>query len=166
MGDLNDEIEPLEPELWLAALARLAQRQIKAAESEVESLLRHSFHLLQLAPRPLKGMVRCELDEKAFESLLECGAFDSAAVALVAQPAGFELYCLPGSPEHVVEASVSLPGQSGPPGIASGAGIASALVGAWASCLASLMQQSAGDLPIRPIPRKPRAESRLRSNGR
>lgn len=135
-------IEPLEPELWFAALAQLSQYRAQAGADGLGVLLRRAFHLLQLTPGPLKAMVRCPLDEEGFESLLECNAFDAAAIALVGPPAAFTLQRAVGSRPKAFTATVSLPGQLEPPPPAQSANAACALVGAWSNCLLALVQQS------------------------
>lgn len=148
MTNPSADIEPLAPELWFAALKHLSERQA-AGGANVESLLRHAFHLLQLAPLPLRGVVRCELNEEKFERLLECDAFDAAAVALVGPPAGFSLRCAIGTRKRVFEAAVHLPGQLHPSADTRSENAASALVGAWASSLLAIRQR----LPEAPAPR-------------
>jgi hypothetical protein len=108
-------------------------------------MLRHAFHLVQLTPGPLKGVVRCEYSESPFEELLEHGAFDSAAVALIGSPICFELNTRLDAGKRVVDAKVWLPNQAGLPKTASAESVASALLGAWSICLVALRQRSLGD---------------------
>lgn len=152
------EIEPLEPELWFAALEQLSRRQAKAERGTVETLLRHAFHLTQLAPGPLRIVVRCELDEDSFERLLDTEAFDSAAVALVGPPAGFALHCAVGNRHKVYQATVRLPGQRKPPVTARSEDAACALLGAWTNSLLALKQRSGESLRSRPVPHTPPVE--------
>ena len=156
------DIEPLAPELWLAALKQLSERQA-AGGANVGSLLRHAFHLLQLTPLPLRGIVRCQLDEEGFEKLLECGAFDAAAIALVGPPAGFSLRCAIGTRTRVFEAAVHLPGQLHPSADARSDSAASALVGAWSNCLLAIRQRLPEAPAPRPAPHRQPAELHPRS---
>lgn len=165
MTKLRVEIEPLEPELWFAALAQLSRRLASAAGSGVENLLRHAYHLVQLAPAPLRTVLRCELDEASFEALLESGAVDSAAVALVGPPAGFSLRCTTGSQRRIFQASVNIAGQSKPPADTSSESLACALLGAWVDALLALKQRSSGDRPSRPVLRRLPGESHPNSIG-
>jgi hypothetical protein len=149
------DIEPLEPELWFAALEQLSRRQAKAEDGSVENLLRHAFHLIQLASEALRTAVRCALDEDSFERLLDSEAFDSAAVALVGPPAGFALSCAVGNRHRVFHATVRLPGQLKPSGDARSESAARALLAAWANSLLALKQRSIEDLPPRPARHRP-----------
>lgn len=162
MTNSSADVEPLAPELWFAALKHLSERQA-AGGANVESLLRHAFHLLQLTPLPLRGIVRCEQDEEAFERLLECDAYDAAAVALVGPPAGFSLRCAMGTRKQVFEAAVHLPGQLHPSADAHSESAASALVGAWANCLLAIKQRLPGAPAPRPAPHKQPVELHPRS---
>jgi hypothetical protein len=135
-------IEPLDPELWFQALERLSRRLSASNDNDVESMLRHALHLVQLTPGPLKGVVRCEIGEQAFEEFLARGAFDSAAIALVASPMSYELNCTLDAGRRGIEARVWLPSQAAQPSPATGECLASALLGAWAGCLVALKRRS------------------------
>lgn len=137
-----DGIEPLEPELWFQALERLSSRQPAAESAEVAHMLRHALHLVQLTPGPLKGIVQCHASESRFEEFLDCGALDSAAIALIGSPMCFELACTLSEGQRRVEARVWLPAQTGRPSAAVGNCVPGALVGAWSTCLAALRQRS------------------------
>jgi hypothetical protein len=158
-----DDTEPLEPEIWFAALEQLRRQQNRAIGAGVGSLLRQAFHLLQLAPRPLRAAIRCELDEDSFERLLDSEAFDSAAMALVGPPAGFALRCAVGNRHRVFEATVRLPGQARPPGEARSQNAARALLAAWTNALLALTQRSIADLLPHPAPHRPPVELRPKS---
>lgn len=158
MTKLDGEIEALAPGHWFAALERLSRRQADATGGTVETLLRHAFHLTQLTPAALRTVVRCELDEDEFEASLACGAFASAALALMAPPIGFTLRCAPGNRTRMFQASVRLPGQANPPVDLSSENPACALLGAWVRALLALRQQSDGDRPEGPILRTPPPE--------
>lgn len=134
-----DGIEPLEPELWFQALERLSGM---GPAAECAHMLRHAFHLVQLTPGPLKGIVRCEVSESEFEEFLDCGALDSAAIALIGSPMCFELACALCDGQRTIEARVWLPAQTGRPSSAAGSCVHGALVGAWSNSLVSLRQRS------------------------
>jgi hypothetical protein len=138
----SDDIEPLEPDLWFRALERLSNRIVASDNNDVASTLRHAFHLVQLTPGPLKGVVRCELAESAYEQFLECGAFASAAAALIGSPMCYEVACGLRAGSRVIEAKAWLPGQTGRPAVVSGDSLSSALMGAWAACLVGLRRRS------------------------
>jgi hypothetical protein len=134
--------EPLEPELWFSAVERLSRKLSASNDSDVESMLRHALHLLQLTPGPLKGLVRCEIGEEAFEQFLEQGAFDSAALALVGSPMCYEMGTSLNGGARLIEARAWLPGQSGRPSSASAESLAVALLAAWSACLVALRRRS------------------------
>lgn len=138
----SQDIEPLEPELWFHAVERLSRRISPPNDNDVQSMLRHALHLVQLTPGPLKGLVRCEIGEDAFEDFLDRGALDSAAIALVGSPMCYELSSGLDRGQKAIAAKVWLPNQTGRPNPASAESVATALLGAWAACLVALRQQS------------------------
>jgi hypothetical protein len=148
MTSFSHNAEPLEPELWFNALARLAQRQRAASGGNPESMLRHAFHLAQLTPGPLRGIVRCELCEDDFGVLLEHAAFDAAAIALVGLPLCFAIRGTAGGGRRLVTAEVTFSDQQEQPSAATCQTVAGALVGAWSLCLVDLRQRSLQD-PLR-----------------
>ena len=77
-----DQIEPLELTLWLARVRQVSDWP-REGSGALEKALRHSFHLVQLAPRQLRPFVRCTLAEAEFEAKLEAGAQLSAAMSLI-----------------------------------------------------------------------------------
>ncbi|HVT54952.1 MAG TPA: hypothetical protein VHD34_02725 [Xanthobacteraceae bacterium] len=160
-------IEPLDPELWFQALERLSSRISASNDNDVESMLRHALHLVQLTPGPLKGVVRCEIGEDAFEAFLERGAFDSAAIALVGSPMCYELNCALEAGRRVIEARAWIPSQAAQPGPAAGECLASALLGAWTGCLVALRRRSlASEAPVlHQFPRTARHERHQKSTG-
>lgn len=135
-------IEPLDPELWFQAIERLSTRLSASNDNDVESMLRHALHLVQLTPGPLKGVVRCEIGEDAFEEFLARAAFDSAAIALVGSPMCYELSCNLEAGRRVIEARAWIPTQTAQPSPAAGESLASALLGAWSGCLVALRRRS------------------------
>lgn len=139
-------IEPLEPTLWLDALRKLGRR-VSTDGSDVEESLRHAFHLLQLTPAPLRGLLPHHLDERPYEQLLECGAFESAALALMGPRMGVNLTRLPAQ-AFVAKAWLSEDARSG--AVASPCA-ASALLGAWCGAVHGLSApRSATPLPDSP----------------
>jgi hypothetical protein len=162
---LLHDIEPLAPEPWFSALERLALRQRTSGPQAIESMLRHGLHLVQLAPGPLKGIVRCETSEAAFEAMLEHGAFDAAAIALVSPPLSFEIggTCVQG--RRLVCACVNLTDSEDRGISASCNTVAGALVGAWASFLVELRRRSLAESepPADPGPRTTPAEPHRKS---
>lgn len=77
---MQDEIEPLPRELWYARIEAIKLQEF----GEIESRLRHAFHLLQLTPRALRFTGYWQMDEAYYEALLESRDFDAAAQALTA----------------------------------------------------------------------------------
>jgi hypothetical protein len=138
-----DNAEPLAPATWFLALERLAQRHTMAAGRDLEAMLRHAFHLLQLTPRHLTHLVQTNLDEAAFERLLEAEAFDSAAIGLLGSPAAFAVSVT----EEGAEARVCLPSQTDPT-IARSISFASALFRAWVQSLVALKARSANGVKL------------------
>lgn len=59
-------------------------------DEEFESLgcaIRHAAHLIELAPRPLRHVLRVGLDDRHLEALLDAGMLEDAARALVGDSA-------------------------------------------------------------------------------
>jgi hypothetical protein len=159
-------IEPLAPEPWFGALERLALRQRTSGPQAVESMLRHGLHLIQLAPGPMKTIVRCETSEAAFEALLDKGAFDAAAIALVGPPLCFEIRGTSVQGRRHVWACVKLADAEDRKSSSSCNTVAGALVGAWSSFLIELRRRSLADpeRSVDPGPRTTPAERRQQSN--
>ena len=86
----SDDIEPLEPGHWIRSFRQLAMRRLDD-EADLERALRHAFHLVQLAPRPLRQIIHCTSSEAEFEALLETGAFDAAALRLLGNRTRYSL---------------------------------------------------------------------------
>ena len=130
---MND-IEPLEPGVWLLQLQKLAARS-PAEEAALVTCLRRAFHLVQLTPRPLRHVIACNVWEEAFEELLESGALLPAAVALVGDHLNYSLTHR--VVEGRAEAEVWFPND---PAFSHGAGSSApfALFAAWLECLLTL----------------------------
>ena len=134
-----DDIEPLEPALWFGALKKLALLLDETTgNEELERLLRHAYHLLQLTPRPLRLSIKSDLSESKFERLLEDRAFKAAAKARVGQPMTYAVTRLK---SDLFEAKVSLPRQTGSVAVRSD-DFATALLAGWARCLIALEARS------------------------
>lgn len=136
------DIEPLEPAMWFEQIERLYVRRNAETECGSCAPFRTAFHLLQLAPRPLRCVLPAEHDERAIESLLERGALLEAAIALFGAPLGVSL-ARDAETEHF-EATVVIPGARAS-GSDAGAHPASALLGAW--CQASIALKKPADGP-------------------
>lgn len=127
---------------------------------DLECLLRHAYHLSQLAPRSLRRELRPEVCEARFELLLDCEAFESAAIGLVGSPMSFDVVK---SETGLVEARAWLPNQVASPPVRS-SNVAMALLGAWARCAIALETRSLTphtENP-RPAPHKARPGLHLR----
>jgi hypothetical protein len=137
-------IESLDPEIWFArAASLLAKFDAEARGSELEAALRRCFHLVQLTPLPLRDFVRSGLDENAFEQLLTCGAFESAAFALADEPAGLRLERSEGS--GLFRAVVWLHDEERA-GVTESGLAANAVLGAWLHCINALWPAPFGPL--------------------
>lgn len=128
------DIEPLDARLWFEALERLARRLESEPVSALERQLRHAFHLRQLAPRPLRTLLRAPCGEDEYEAMLEAGNHAGAAEALVGPPLTHSTRSLGNGK---AEAAVFLPGNPLPVSF-SGDTIPSALLGAWLHSLQTL----------------------------
>ena len=81
-NDNVDAVEPLEPNIWFERFSTIKARASRQDLRSPEQLLRQVFHLLQLCPGPLKHLLAPQIEEAEFERFLECGAHQSAALAL------------------------------------------------------------------------------------
>ena len=156
---MND-IEPLELTVWFVAVRKLARRSKRPCGNELESLLRHSYHLLQLAPRQFRNMIRSELPEAAFEKLLEEAEFETAARALVGPPAILSLSRLNAD---LFEARVCLAAELESP-VTHAAEPVAALLRAWTQCLVALEGRTIRPQTenLHPAPRRARSGQHLR----
>ena len=122
--------EPLDAVLWFESLRRLVPQK----DAPLESRLRLSFALVNLAPPPISKVVHCQLDETAFESLLKAGDFEGAAVSLLGTLLSYEVVR---RPQDEATARVWLAG-SPAEGQATSASAASAVLEAWLDFLLCL----------------------------
>ena len=83
---MSDENSELAPSVWLKRI-RLLDERLASDEADVESALRHAFHLSQLAPRPFDAVIGDPPDEAEFEERLDAGKYVEAAIALAQSPA-------------------------------------------------------------------------------
>jgi len=151
-------IEPLEPETWLAQLAKLAQRP-RDGEG-LASCLRLAFHLAQLTPRPLRHLIPGAIGEQEFEALVEAGTYAEAALALLGEQMGYAVSRLPGA--TAVTAEVWFPGDAqGCP--TNGPDAPSALLGAWLARLGSLDEPAPAPGASRPALHRGQSGPRPRS---
>ena len=135
-----EEIEPLDAILWFKQAEKLlAKLDGVESDEQLSEVLRQAYHLLQLTPRPLRQFLRVNLDEATFDDMLEVGAGDAAALALVRVPLGLDLVRRETS--LVYEAGIWLPGQeeivrhTAP-------SLANAVLGALLGCLCALRERT------------------------
>jgi hypothetical protein len=140
--------------MWFEQIERLYLRRSAASENGSCAPFRSAFHLLQLAPRPLRGVLPGDHDEPAIEALLARGALLDAAIALFAAPLGVTL--ARDTAGERFDATVVILGASAK-GSDADADPARALLGAW--CQASLALGG-------PLPRKPSLERGSAAAGR
>lgn len=140
----SEDIEPLETGLWTQRIGQLAGWPV-ADQAGMERILRHAFHLVQLAPRPLRHLIHCTCAEGEFETLLEAGAFDAAALRLIGHRTPFILRKTAGDEGATAEAwqggvwpSRVWPGADGDRPGASGPSLALALLRAWIGWISTL----------------------------
>ena len=135
---MTDDIEPLAAPLWFERIEMIARGEL----GTVENSLRHAAHLLQLAPRPLRHVVRLALEESAFEALLDAGELDRAAHHLIAQPTALSVSHEPNEPARATLSCAIL--QRAVHG--TGETAAAAILNAWTGCLLALKTQFGPEL--------------------
>lgn len=77
-----DDIEPLEFGAWFSRISQVSSWPIQETDT-LERALRHSFHLVQLAPLALRPVINCAVAEDEFEGLLDDGDQVGAATAFI-----------------------------------------------------------------------------------
>jgi hypothetical protein len=145
---IDQDIEPLEPVAWLATLDSLA-RQVPIGEAALPPALRRGFHLVQLAPRPLRHILGSSVGEAEFEALLARGALLQAAEALVGQGLASSIRT---AASGLVQAEVRFTDGTAVCR-ASGPTAALALFAAWCACLRTL--SVTGPAELEPGPEAP-----------
>ena len=133
----DGELQPLDPVLWFESLGRL-RRAARGREGRIENRLRQAYYLATLAPPPLSALARCEMDEAAFEALLERAAFEAAAVSLIGPILSFEI--VRGWPGQGIFARVWVEDLSGEAQGVSGC-VAFALLQAWVELVLQFRKQ-------------------------
>lgn len=143
-----DDIEPLAPGHWLRRMAQLATRSLDE-DDDLERALRHAFHLVRLAPRPLRHIIRAEGDEAEFEALLDARNFEAAVLRLLGEHTPYTLHTWS---DGGVSAQAWYPAQRDRHS-ATGRSAAAALLRAWLQCNAALaLEDGAGSLARSPGP--------------
>ena len=131
------EVEPLDASLWFFRIEMIARRELA-----IENSLRHAAHLLQMAPLPLRPILRLATPEDRFEALLDAGDFDAAARHLVGQPTALTLEPSDGS--QVVAAISCIVLKRVITGV--GETEATAILDAWTTCLLAIKARFGEDL--------------------
>lgn len=144
------DVEPLETGIWLAQLRKLALSPSWEG-ADLVALLRRSFHLALLTPRPLRHLVGCNVAETEFEQLLERRALLPAALSLLGGSINYSL--APMDSEGKIEAEVWFSNE-GEGGIARASSAPSAVLKAWLECLIGLagaadVKEAVPSLPAR-----------------
>jgi hypothetical protein len=98
----NDELSPIDADLWFGRLAMIARGELRSLERS----LRHAFHLVQLAPEEFRRSVRPAADEPSFEALLDACQFHEAASLLIHYPSP-PVMAFTGT--QVIEAEIACP---------------------------------------------------------
>ena len=98
----NDELSPIDADLWFERLAMIARGELRSLERS----LRHAFHLVQLAPEEFRRSIRPAADEPSFEALLDESQFHEAASCLIHYPSP-PIVAFAGT--RVVEAEIACP---------------------------------------------------------
>lgn len=125
-------IEPLDPATWFARVEGLLRTAEQLDGEGHDRVIRIAFHLVTLAPAPLRDLFPREIDEEAFEAMLDCGGYESAVMALVGPEVAFKAE----RAAHSVTIEVTMALQ---PHSINGKGrhetCAMAMLKAWARCL-------------------------------
>lgn len=102
-------MEPLDPVIWLESLKKLRAACEQADPLEDRAHVRQAFHLLRLAPAPLREMLEPAIDEPLFETVL-AQSTDLAALALLGNALEYELTQHGPGADHAL--ALRLPGAS------------------------------------------------------
>lgn len=133
-------IEPLGPTKWFRAVRDLQERVARFDREDPESLIRHAFHLCQLAPDSLRSLIRPGLEEESFEQLLANGAFESAALGVIGSPL---IYAAAKVRADLFTIRICLPGET-PTAAVACSNLAVGMVKGWVQCLIRLEYRSLG----------------------
>ena len=135
---------PLSPSDWFDRI-RMIDARLTKGEVSLESALRHSFHLLLIAPGPLAEVFRVKVSEAQFEAWLDDDAYDQAAQGLISHHFPLVLSVPDGKSSVTIEA---------PWFDAKGEVVAKdsseAVLRAWFSCLLDLQAKASEEFFNRP----------------
>jgi len=130
---MQDDIEPLAPEVWFERIEMIANGQLGSTENG----LRHALHLLQLTPREFRPPEYEAIDEESYEQLLAAGELDAAARRLVAAPTlAVTTTSTPGGVEVAIKCRTR-----GQTVFGKGDSVAAAILQAWTTCLLALKSE-------------------------
>ena len=152
----SPDIEPLEPHTWFLRLSKLLAEARDIDVAGQESLIRQAYHLVKLAPGPFRDSLPVDLDEQWVESMLECGAFESAVMALVGVNTSFTVQKDAGAAEMSVVMALDAHSVPGHGHHRSGA---KAMMQAWIRCLANTAGVLLPDDPTYPARHRSRCGS-------
>ena len=81
MTTVNDQ-NTLDATTWFERMGRLVEG-LNDKNGRPDRHIRKAYHLLCLAPTPIKRMLPDPIPESRLESLLECGAYESAVICIL-----------------------------------------------------------------------------------
>lgn len=129
----------LDPTTWFESLVQLSDWV--AIGASLENALRIAKHLARLSPPPFAPFASSPLDDEDFEALLERGAFEAAAIALIGTTLSYEVLSRAGQDEAA--ARVWFAGESDE-ALAKAETLALALVRAWLAFMLALAPRDPG----------------------
>ncbi|WP_172808235.1 hypothetical protein [Croceicoccus mobilis] len=140
---------PVPPEIWFKRLQWVWEKLNAKSPDSCEAILRHTFHLSQLAPGLLQDLAKPRVDEATFEVLIEAGSLEAASIGLLAN---YAVLTMSKSDGVMVKAIVALPALS-VSGTATENDIARAVLHAWIKCHLAINSRYGASLEtvIRPI---------------
>lgn len=106
-------IEPLAPDAWFARIEKVLERVRNLGDDCPEPILRHTFHLVQLAPPPFRHFLDLDIGEADYEMMLEDADYSGAALALIAS--GVDCQIARAGRARVISVTLTL-GREGPQG--------------------------------------------------
>lgn len=129
------DIEPLDPATWFARVERLLDTTERMDGGSPDFAIRKAYHLVNLAPGPLRTLLPAQIDEQAMERMLDCGGYETAVMALIGPTTSFAAEKKAGEGTVTVEMTLQ-------PHSINGRGhhesCAKAMLNAWAECLVNL----------------------------